>query len=232
MTSVKNREEHDVIKFRLNIVFSGIDFDDDEVFQALAERPHILWRSQSGVSYATAIVDARSALTAAEIVTKLVMNLVPTAQPIRLDEDLVSISDVASRVGVTREAVRNWANGTRHANFPLPRGVVGDQIRVWAWADVNGWLRKNLSLGDVETFPTAHDAALIDAMFAEVRERQSLAVLMSATWSVSRTAVMLLAKARTKPRPSEPSTWVESSHMVTNLSTTLDREDVDVAVAV
>ena len=135
-------------KFRLNIVFTGVDLDDDQVFEALAERSDILWRAQSDAAYATATIDAPSALKAADFVTKAVMELVPSAHPIRLDDDLVSISDVASRVGVTREAVRNWANGTRQANFPFPRGVVGDGIKVWAWADVNNWLLENLSFGD------------------------------------------------------------------------------------
>ena len=107
--------------FRLNIVFSGVDFDDDEVFDTLGKLPNVTWRSQCRYAFATAVIDAPTALEAADFVTRQVMKLVPSARPIRLDDDLVSIPDVAGRVGVTREAVRNWANGTRHANFPLPR---------------------------------------------------------------------------------------------------------------
>jgi len=215
------------MKFRLNIVFSGVDLDDEDVFEALAERSDILWRAQADAAFATATVEAPSALKAADLVAEAVIERVPSARPIQLDEDLVAIPDVASRVGVTREAVRNWANGTRHANFPLPRGVVGDGIKVWAWADVNSWLRENLSFGDSETFPTAHEAALINAMFAGVRERQSLTTLMAATWSVARrvsTSTETLAKTRT----SEPSRWVETTHKRTTLSV-LDAEGAYVA---
>ena len=214
-------------KFRLNIVFSGVDLDDEDVFEALSKRSDILWRAQGDSAFATATVEAPSALKAADLVAEVVIERVPSARPIQLDEDLVAIPDVASRVGVTREAVRNWANGTRHANFPLPRGVVGDGIKVWAWADVNSWLRENLSFGDSETFPTAHEAALINAMFAEVRERQSLTALMAATWSVARrvsTSTETLAKTRT----SEPSRWVETTHRRTTLSV-LDTEASHVA---
>src|SRR5207342_3670811 len=130
----------------------------------------IAWRSQGDVAYATAVLDATSALEAADLIVRQVSERVPTATPIRLDDDLVAIPDIAGRIGVTREAVRHWANGERHANFPLPRGVVGDGIKVWAWSDVNSWLRENLSFGDSEMFPTAHEAALINAMFAGVRE--------------------------------------------------------------
>jgi hypothetical protein len=173
--------------FRLNIIFSGIDFDDDITFEALARIPNIVWRGQGGLAFATATVDAAAALQAADIATEQVTASVPTARPLRLDEDLVAIPDIAGRVGVSREAVRNWANGTRHANFPIPRGIVGDGIKVWAWSDVNRWLRENLSLGDTEDFPTEHDAALINLHFSDVLGHRSRALPTPAIWSVAET---------------------------------------------
>jgi hypothetical protein len=167
--------------FRLNVLFSGIDFDDDKVFEALADLPGVFWRGQGTVALATAIVEAPSAVKAAELVAQEVAARVPSAAPLRLDEDLVGIPDIAGRVGVTREAVRNWANGTRHAGFPLPRGVIGDGIKVWSWSDVNHWLRENLNLGDSEQFPTAHDATLINELFLRAGQREEVAP--SPTWS-------------------------------------------------
>jgi hypothetical protein len=203
-----------VTVFRLNIVFSGVDFDDDEVFDALAELPNVTWRSQGRYSFATAAVEAPSALKAADLVTRQITKLVPSAHPIRLDDDLVSIPDVAGRVGVTREAVRNWANGTRHGNFPLPRGVVGDGIKVWAWSDVSRWLRDNLALGDVEEFPTEHDVALINALFAADVADQRRVV------SVAAVAVSQMAERFTAPVEARTSTtamlsqvqWVSAGH--------------------
>lgn len=198
--------------FRLNIVFSGVDFDDDEVFDALSELSNVTWRSQGRFAFATAVIDAPTALKAADLVTQQVMKLVPSARPIGLDDDLVSIPDVAGRVGVTREAVRNWANGTRHANFPLPRGVVGDGIKVWAWSDVSVWLRDNLSLGDAEEFPSAHDAALINALFADAGRRQSIAAAALATWSVAETIrTSAETSAPRHPHRRRP-TWVRTTH--------------------
>jgi hypothetical protein len=198
--------------FRLNIVFSGVDFDDDEVFDALGELSNVTWRSQGRYAFATAVIDAPTALKAADLVTQQVMKLVPSARPIRLDDDLVSIPDVAGRVGVTREAVRNWANGTRHANFPLPRGVVGDGIKVWAWSDVSVWLRDNLSLGDADEFPSAHDAALINALFADAGRRQSIAAAALATWRVAET--IRTSAETTSPRHPHRRrpTWVRTVH--------------------
>lgn len=203
--------------FRLNIVFTGVDLDDDDVFESLSELPNVLWRSHGPYALASATVDAASALKAADLVTGLVTARLPSASPIRLDEDLVAIPDVASRVGVTREAVRNWANGTRHANFPLPRGVVGDGIKVWAWADVNRWLRENLNLGDAEHFPTAHDAALINALFSGSPRRHAMALAAATTWRVAET-ITTSTVISASTFAGRPSSWVRSNSRRCHLS--------------
>ncbi|HEV7761355.1 MAG TPA: hypothetical protein VGO78_20260 [Acidimicrobiales bacterium] len=196
--------------FRLNIVFSGIDLDDDDVFGALAEFPDVVWRTQARLAFAIATVQATTALEAAELVTRQVTDAVPTARPVKLDPDLVSIPDIANRIGVTREAVRNWANGARQANFPVPKGIVGDGIKVWTWADVNGWLRRNLNLGDPETFPDERETVVINAAFADVGRRRSVAATAAAKWSVART-VRVATRTRT-PTPACRSTHWISSH--------------------
>lgn len=59
----------------------------------------------------------------------------PGATVVRLDQDLVSISDIAERAGRSRESVRLLVEGRRGpGQFPAPVGVVGDGIRVWPWA--------------------------------------------------------------------------------------------------
>jgi predicted DNA-binding transcriptional regulator AlpA len=169
--------------YRLNIVFSGIDLNDDAVFGALAGLPNVTWRSQGQLTFATAVVDAPTALKAADEVVREISSLVASARPLRLDEDLVSIPDVAERVGVTREAVRNWANGTRKANFPLPRGIVGGAIKIWAWSEVNEWLRRNLNVGDTERFTSPQDAVLINALFEVARDRQATSAVATSSWT-------------------------------------------------
>ncbi|MFA5890862.1 MAG: hypothetical protein WDA27_07915 [Actinomycetota bacterium] len=188
--------------YRMNIVFTGIDFDDDATFEALADLPNVLWRSQGDHAFATAIVDSASAMKAADEVTGLVMDRVATAQPFKLDEDLVSISDIAARVGVTREAVRNWANGSRHSNFPFPRGTVGDRIKVWAWADVSKWLNRNLALGDPEEFPSPHDVALVNSLFAKEAPSQTRSALM--TWHATDVIAARTKQANLWVSPAKP----------------------------
>src|SRR3546814_15154084 len=73
----------------------------------------------------------------------------------RLVDPVVTISDSADEVGVTRQAVRNWALGTRQSGFPLPLAVVGDGVRVWRQADVDEWLNVAVGLGSGRTFTSA-----------------------------------------------------------------------------
>lgn len=57
----------------------------------------------------------------------------------RIDLDLVSLSQIAERLDVTREAVRLWATGERRQDFPVPFTSAGQSL-LWAWSDVFDWL--------------------------------------------------------------------------------------------
>jgi hypothetical protein len=62
---------------------------------------------------------------------------VPAAVLLRVDQNLVSVSDIAQRIGRTRESVQLLVDGKRGpGRFPPPIGVVGDGIRVWPWSVV------------------------------------------------------------------------------------------------
>lgn len=89
-----------------------------------------------------------------------------------VDPDLVDISWIAGQFGITREAVRHWADGTRGPGwFPQRLGVVGKGQRVWRWSDVLAWARRH-GMGDVEgdhPIPT-HIALKVDA---EIQARRA-----------------------------------------------------------
>ena len=56
-----------------------------------------------------------------------------------VSEDLVNTSEIAFRLGVSREAVRTWTNGARGpSDFPPHRAIIGGQ-KIWAWATVYAW---------------------------------------------------------------------------------------------
>ena len=61
---------------------------------------------------------------------------------VRIDLDLVNLSDIAERTETTRETVRLWSTGARRGNFPTPFTVAGAS-KLWAWVDVYDWLVEN-----------------------------------------------------------------------------------------
>ena len=62
----------------------------------------------------------------------------PHAEVEGLDSDLVNHTEIAGRVGVSREAARLWA---KEAAFPIPVSSVGPKgEKVYEWADVAHWL--------------------------------------------------------------------------------------------
>jgi len=158
--------------YRLDVVFSGIQ-PEDQTLDLLETIPFVHWIFQAGVTHAVATVSAPSAIDAANWLVEQVSSLVPQARPVRLDRDLVSVPDIAQRVGLRREAVRHWVKGARRtqANFPEPVGIVGDSIRVWGWAAVNEWLAINVGLGDDMLHPGEEDAARIDLVLQQWARR-------------------------------------------------------------
>lgn len=59
-----------------------------------------------------------------------------------LDPELVGISEIAAEARVTREAVRQYADGViGPGGFPRPAGVIGKGQRIWYWGDVEPWFR-------------------------------------------------------------------------------------------
>jgi predicted DNA-binding transcriptional regulator AlpA len=61
-----------------------------------------------------------------------------------IDDDLVDLSEVAKRVGRSRETVRLWSLGRRGAGeFPLPSGLLPGSVKVWEWDAINAWLSKH-----------------------------------------------------------------------------------------
>jgi predicted DNA-binding transcriptional regulator AlpA len=52
-------------------------------------------------------------------------------------EDLVTGADIARRLGISRERVRQLGE---RGDFPVPLGRLGNYV-VWRWADVEKWAR-------------------------------------------------------------------------------------------
>jgi predicted DNA-binding transcriptional regulator AlpA len=59
----------------------------------------------------------------------------------RIEPDpLVNLSDIASRTGMTRAAITQYAKGQRSKHFPAPVIRVTSDTPLWDWATVAAWL--------------------------------------------------------------------------------------------
>ena len=66
---------------------------------------------------------------------------VPGLRVLRVEpDDLVTMSEIAGRLGRTRESIRLLVSGDRgHGGFPPPVSHVRDRFRLWRWSDVAEW---------------------------------------------------------------------------------------------
>jgi len=67
------------------------------------------------------------------------------AEVLRVDEcDLVTPSEIARRIGRTRQLIHQYMNGTRGpGGFPPPECHLTDNAPLWTWCAVSYWLVQN-----------------------------------------------------------------------------------------
>ena len=171
--------------YTISLVFDGLDLDDSDVVQAIFDAvPEAVPARINGVTTVSAELTAPNAELAALALAEKVVAAVHTAVPVRVDQDLVSISDIAERTGRTRESVRLLVDGKRGpGNFPGPVGVVGDAIRIWPWAVVTEWFRHRLGTDLGETGLPPESAAVLDACFA-ARRSLRVSVNVHQVWRI------------------------------------------------
>ena len=106
---------------------------DFELRDRLEEEFDLNFSVLANVPVATMVVSAIDALSAAsEAVAILNQNGITV---VRALEDLVSLREISDRIGVSRQAVSNWARGTRQGDlFPVP--FVLGETRLWYWPEV------------------------------------------------------------------------------------------------
>ena len=80
---------------------------------------------------------------------------------LRASTDLASRTEIATRLGVTRQAVYNWTKGNRHDDFPAPTNPVGGGA--WLWGDVHrGAIGHGLTEDLGVEYPTQDDLDLLN----------------------------------------------------------------------
>lgn len=80
-----------------------------------------------------------------------------------VQDDEVTVRDIAARTSRSYEAVRMWAAGKRADSFPQPRFTTSGGERVWSWTAVAAWLRDRLGIDAAET---PHELVAADRVLA------------------------------------------------------------------
>jgi hypothetical protein len=153
--------------FNVSLVLENIELTDEYLERIFAALPDAVPADIGGLVTLTAPVVAPDAEAAAFRLIDVVGDVLPDAVAVRLDQDLVSIPDIAARTGRSRESIRLLVEGKRGpGRFPPPVGTVGDGIRVWPWATILDWFLDELGedLGERAIPPEV--AAVVDVHLA------------------------------------------------------------------
>lgn len=133
--------------YAFTVIVDGLDLDDVAALDALyTDDFEILPGEIDTLTTLDFVIEAASGEEALSLALGH-LNGFPNLTPLRVDEDLVNVPEIADRLDVSREAVRLWASGARSDGFPVHRTVIGSQ-KIWAWADVYAWA---FSLGKITT---------------------------------------------------------------------------------
>ena len=131
---------------------TGIDLDDATVGSTLAtELPLLLWQGDDRYATATFDVDEHDAVARVVDVARTIEAIAPGAKVLGTDRDLVSTTEIASRVGVSREGALKW---TKEACFPAPFAIIGSRTSTWSWAAVTAWLLDSRGIDMDEALPS------------------------------------------------------------------------------
>jgi predicted DNA-binding transcriptional regulator AlpA len=157
------RQSSPVQEFEFLIVVDGVSIDDEHAVSVLVDGFDAVLSCSRGLSRLAVSGEGADAVEAAFSLASRFARELPGMRLIRLDPDLVGISDIAQRTGRSRQNVLQWTNGERNSDrsFPAPEGTAGHSL-VWRWADVNAWLEP-LELADGERRPTRRESAVIDS---------------------------------------------------------------------
>lgn len=124
--------------FVFSIVVEGLDLDSDLQNAYLENLDfEVLAGRTAGNTYLDVEIECERPMLALDAVKKALD--VASIMPVRVDQDLVTITEISERLDVSRETVRLWSAGERRNGFPTANSTVGKST-VWAWSDVYEWL--------------------------------------------------------------------------------------------
>lgn len=149
-------------EYEFTFVVEGVSVASDLDVGVVFDEFDGLLCAQHGRQLLVVGAEGRTAPDAAQRLTARLRGALPHIRLVRLDPDLVGVSDIAERVGRSRQNVLQWVKGERRAKppFPLSEGSVG-RSPAWRWGEVNAWLAE-FGEGDELRAPTREEALAVD----------------------------------------------------------------------
>jgi hypothetical protein len=143
--------------FAFSVTVSGLTNEPEQLTRLFTEAFTIVPSEIDGVFSMSVFISASSSEDAVHRFDCHMQEVTPEISIVRLDEDLVSTTEIAERVDASRETVRLWATGRRRQGFPAHRIVLTGGVKLWAWADVYEWLAKLAKISPEEPRPLSTD---------------------------------------------------------------------------
>lgn len=149
----------------------NLDIADDNVLEALAQFENVAVGSQGkNVTLSVFVDDEEPVVPTVLAAGKRLSKMIRGAYAHSVDPDLVSASDIAARIGFSREAVRQWS-GKDNNEFPIEFSTVGTDQKVWRWVEIAEWLCVHKHLDVDEDLPSTADVDRINEELLTLRNQ-------------------------------------------------------------
>ncbi|WP_058626146.1 helix-turn-helix transcriptional regulator [Microbacterium testaceum] len=136
----------------------------EDVEELIMDRFDAVIAEHQGVVTATLTVDGADCVSSARAAMDVLAGY--GAEPRRLIDDLVTRSQIAERLGVSRQAVGLWISAQRQASIEFPPPFVLAGGGLWRWAEVVPFARAlGYELDEIK-LPTRRETQLIGGILA------------------------------------------------------------------
>ena len=135
-------------KFEFAIIASGLDPEAEEFEDLFYEAGC----ADATLAYQKGMIIVefnRKAVSFSQAVISACENVLATGSKIeRIEPDhLVSVSEIAERCSLTKQAISLYAEAKRGTGFPHPAARVTSRYPLYDWSEVAEWLHANQKLG-------------------------------------------------------------------------------------
>lgn len=147
---------------KVSLMVVGRDLFDESVDDTLLEIfDYAILVTQRGRNQVFSIfVDDEIVVKEAVDAARKIEQHVVGAKVVGVERDPVTVSDIAQRVNVSREAVRKWSNTQ---GFPVADGYLDSaSMEFWSWTKISDWLWESRSIDMEDKLPTMTQLADID----------------------------------------------------------------------